>query len=156
MKLPFFIYKFLPQMYIKHLRSVGVKIGGDTMLFGEVLIDETSPSFVEIGSHCVLTDGVKVLVHGWIHPVLAHKYGVISEAVLAPKKVKIGNYVFLGTNALVLKGVTIGDNVIIGAGSVVTHDIPSDCVAAGNPCKVICSIDEYYEKLKSGVEEKGE
>lgn len=51
--------------------------------------------------------------------------------------VRIGNNVWLGMNAVVLPGVEIGSNVIIGAGSVVTGNIPPDCVAAGNPCKVI-------------------
>lgn len=149
MRLPFFVYKFFPQMYVKHLREVGVKIGANTAFFGAVLIDETHPNFVEIGSNCVFTDGVKVLVHGWVHPILAHKYGIISESVLAPRKVSVGNFVYFGTNTIVLPGVTIGDNVIVGAGSIVTHSIPSDCVAAGNPCRVLCSLDEYYEKLKA-------
>ena len=48
----------------------------------------------------------------------------------------------------ILKGVTIGDNCIIGLGSVITKDRPSNSVAAGCPCKVICSIDEYYEKRR--------
>ena len=51
--------------------------------------------------------------------------------------VKIGNNVWLGYGVKVLKGVTIGENTVIGAGSIVTHDIPANVMAAGNPCKVI-------------------
>ena len=51
--------------------------------------------------------------------------------------IKIGEDCWLGGNVTVCPGVTIGDRTVIGAGSVVTHDIPSDCMAAGNPCKVI-------------------
>lgn len=58
------------------------------------------------------------------------------------KPVAIGNNVFIGTGVKILKGVHIGDNSIIGAGSIVTKDIPSNVVAAGNPCKVIKSIDQ--------------
>lgn len=47
-----------------------------------------------------------------------------------------------------LKGVTIGDNCIIGLGSIVTKDIPANSVAAGVPCRVVCSIDEYYPKRR--------
>lgn len=51
--------------------------------------------------------------------------------------IEIGNNVLIGVNSIILKGVTIGDRSIIGAGSVVTKSIPSDCIAAGNPCHVI-------------------
>ena len=53
------------------------------------------------------------------------------------KPIKIGNDVWIGGNVCVMPGVTIGDNVVIGAGSVVTKDIPSNVVAVGNPCKVM-------------------
>lgn len=54
--------------------------------------------------------------------------------------IKVGNNVWLGGNVTVLSGVSIGDNCVIGAGSVVTKDIPENSVAVGNPCKVIRSI----------------
>jgi acetyltransferase-like isoleucine patch superfamily enzyme len=53
------------------------------------------------------------------------------------KPVKIGDDVLIGARTMVLKGVTIGDRSVIGAGSIVTQDIPSDCIAVGNPCKII-------------------
>lgn len=56
------------------------------------------------------------------------------------KKIKIGNDVWIGGNTVVLPGVTIGDNVVIGAGSVVTKNIPSNSLAFGNPCKVVRNI----------------
>ena len=57
------------------------------------------------------------------------------------KPVTIGNNVWITTNVTLLPGVTIGDNTIIGAGSVVTRDIPSNVFAAGNPCRVIKEIN---------------
>jgi acetyltransferase-like isoleucine patch superfamily enzyme len=62
------------------------------------------------------------------------------------KPIVIGNNVFLGYSAIVLKGVTIGDNSVIGANSVVTSNIPADVIAAGNPCKVISSLRSREEK----------
>lgn len=53
------------------------------------------------------------------------------------KPVFIGKHVLIGCNSLTMKGVTIGDGAIIGAGSVVTKDVPSGCLAAGNPAKII-------------------
>ena len=63
--------------------------------------------------------------------------------------VKIGDNVFIGMQTTILKGVHIGNNVIIGANSLVNKDIPDNCVAAGNPCKVIMSLEEYHEKRKA-------
>ena len=61
---------------------------------------------------------------------------------MGTKPIKIGNNVWIGGNVIVLPGVNIGDNVVIGAGSVVTKDIPANCVAVGNPCRVIRKINE--------------
>ncbi|KYF69507.1 sugar O-acetyltransferase [Sorangium cellulosum] len=59
----------------------------------------------------------------------------------AAKPIKIGNNVWLGGGAIVLPGVTIGDNTVVGAGSVVTRDLPANVIAVGNPARVIRSID---------------
>lgn len=61
--------------------------------------------------------------------------------------VTIGNNCWIGANSVICPGVTIGENTVIGAGSVVTKDIPANCVAAGNPCKVIRMIDERDEQF---------
>lgn len=58
----------------------------------------------------------------------------------------IGNNCWIGANSVICLGVTIGENTVIGAGSVVTKDIPANCVAAGNPCRVIREIDENDQK----------
>lgn len=63
-------------------------------------------------------------------------------------QIKVGKNCFIGCRSTILPGVTIGDNCIIGAGSVVNRDIPANSVAAGVPCRVICTIEEYKEKHK--------
>lgn len=69
---------------------------------------------------------------------------------LAPRGgVSIGDNVFIGANVTILKGVHIGNNVIIGACSLVNKDIPDNCVAVGTPCHPIMSLDDYYKKRKS-------
>ncbi len=65
------------------------------------------------------------------------------------KPIVIGDDVYIGTRTTLLPGVTIGNNVVIGACSVDTRDIPSNSVAAGNPARVIKTADEYFEKIKS-------
>ena len=84
-----------------------------------------------------------------------HDHDYRAEGGLAAMKyktapVEIGNNVWIGADVTVLPGVTIGDNTVIGAGSVVTRDIPSGVVAVGNPCRVLREIteeDNYKYKL---------
>ncbi len=81
-----------------------------------------------------------------LHPMLPEERRVMFEADGTPrhlcyaKPVKIGNDCWFGANVVVCPGVTIGDNCVIGAGSVVTKDIPADSFAAGSPCRVIRAI----------------
>jgi acetyltransferase-like isoleucine patch superfamily enzyme len=137
--------------YISFLKKKGVTIGEGTRFFGHVFIDYTRPCLVEIGRKCNLTDGVKLLTHSYDWAVLREKFG---EVLCSSGKVVLQDNVFVGFNAIILKGVTIGKNTIIGAGSVVTHSIPSNCVAAGNPCKIIMTLEEYHEKRKAAYVEE--
>ncbi len=98
---------------------------------------------IKIGNNCQIAPNVAIYTAGHpVHPVSrnsAYEYG---------KEVTIGDNVWLGGNTVVCPGVHIGSNVVIGAGSVVTKDIPDWCIAAGNPCKVIRKItDEDKRKL---------
>ena len=100
---------------------------------------------VVIGDNCQMGPNVSIYTAGHpVHPVArnsAYEYGI---------EVTIGDNVWIGGNTVILPGVHIGSNTVIGAGSVVTHDIPDWVVAAGNPCKVIRKITEedfgYYYK----------
>lgn len=144
------------ESYISHLRAKGARIGKGTMLFGssKILIDETRAWLIEIGENVQITKGVTILTHGYDWYVLK---GVYGEILGSSGKVKIGNNVFIGMDSTILKGVTIGDNTIIGAGSVVTRDIPENCVAVGNPAKPVMTLEEYYEKrVKAQYEEAAE
>lgn len=67
------------------------------------------------------------------HPI---EVGLRNKGLEYARPIKVGNNVWFGGNVVVLPGVTIGDNVVIGAGSVVTNDIPANVIAYGNPCKV--------------------
>lgn len=67
-------------------------------------------------------------------------------------RVTIGNNVSFGQNVMVLKGVTIGDNSFIGAGSIVTKDIPAGSIAVGAPCKVIMTLEEFHTKREKTIE----
>lgn len=133
--------------YIKFLRSKGIKIGNNCIVFDpkSASIDFSRPSLLEIGDKVFLHKGITIMTHDFASYVFINKY---NEFIPSHGKIKIGNNVWFGCNCTVLKGVTIGNNCIIGTGSVVTRNIPDNSVAIGSPAKVICSIDEYFEKRK--------
>ena len=134
--------------YIKYLRKIGMKIGNETKIYSprNVIIDEQKPWLIEIGNNVQITDGVRILTHGYDWSVLKVKYG---EVFGSAGKVKIGNNVFIGVNSTILKGVIIGDNVIIGANSLVNKDCIEEGVYAGNPVRYIMSLEDYRLKRDS-------
>ena len=140
-----------PKLYVRYLRRMGVRIGEYSPIRPSIKIDITRPCLVEIGNHCVITGGVTLSTHGFDLAVLREKYG---EFLCSSGKIVLEDNVFIGTNAIILKGVTIGKDSIIGAGSVVTRDIPPGSVAAGNPCRVIMTVEQYYQKRKAVYQEE--
>lgn len=105
---------------------------------------------VEIGENTMLGANVTITDTDFhsLHPV--HRGGHTHPTVgVAP--VSIGKRVLIGTNAIVLKGVTIGDNSVIGAGSVVTKSIPENTIAAGNPCRVLRSLTQEELQGSSAI-----
>ena len=90
---------------------------------------------VKIGDNVFV--GPNVGIYTPCHPIDAKERMTFKEWA---EPVTIGNDVWLGGNVTILPGVSIGNNVVIGAGSVVTKDIPSNCVAVGNPCKPVKSL----------------
>lgn len=140
-------HKYSSEAYIQYLKNKGMRIGKGTVIFAprNVTIDETRPWLIEIGNNVQITKNVTILTHGYDWSVLKEKYG---DVLGSSGKVKIGDNCFIGMNATILKGINIGKNVIIGANSLVNKDVPDNVVIAGNPAKVIMTIEEYYEKRK--------
>lgn len=92
---------------------------------------------VEIGARTLL--GPTVQIYTAIHPLDAQQRAAYVETA---KPVILGCNVWIGGGAILLPGVTVGDNAVVGAGSVVAKDVPADCVVVGNPAKVIRKIME--------------
>jgi acetyltransferase-like isoleucine patch superfamily enzyme len=136
------------ERFTKYLRKKGMRIGENVIFTNRSTldIDLHKPTLVEIGDNVFINRGFSLLTHDYVSHVFLNVY---SDYVSSTGKVTIGNNVVFGRNVSILKGVSIGDNVFIGFGSVVTKDIPSNCVSVGVPAKVICSLDEYYSKRKS-------
>ena len=112
-----------------------ISIGDDVYInFGCVILD-CGP--VTIGNQVLI--GPNVGIYDANHALNAQER---MDGALIPGKIRIGNRVWIGGGTIILPGVTIGDDTVIGAGSIVTHDIPSGVVAVGNPCRVLRKLTE--------------
>ncbi len=103
--------------------------------FNLTMVDDTH---IYVGDSTMLGPNVVLATAG--HPILPE---LREQAYQYNVPVRIGRNCWLGAGVLVMPGVTIGDNTVIGAGSVVTKDIPAGVVAIGNPCKVLREINEH-------------
>lgn len=109
----------------------------------------TEPYLLSFGDNVHIASGVTFVSHD----ITNFMFNYMDHTNKYKKRVgpiKLGNNVFGGSNSTILYDVEIGNNVIIGAGSLVNKDIPEGVVAAGVPCKVIGSFDNYKNKIKSG------
>lgn len=137
-----------PPVYFSYGTNIHI---GDNFYanFNFTIVDDYT---VTIGDNVLIAPNVTISVTG--HPV-HHELRKAGEMFSFP--VTIGNNVWIGSNVVINPGITIGDNSVIGAGSVVTKDIPPDVVAVGVPCKVIRTITDrdkeyYYKDFKIGME----
>ena len=112
--------------------------------FNLTLVDDTH---IYVGDYTMIGPNVTLATAG--HPILP---ALREEVYQFNLPVRIGRNCWLGAGVIVLPGITIGDNTVVGAGSVVTRDLPSGVVAAGNPCRVLREIGErdrlYYWRDK--------
>ena len=119
----------LPQTRARVLKMGGVKIEGRAIIYKGVSIDSVAPDRIFIGEGTAITAGTKILTH-FLDPNKAGNQFRIGD-------VHIGKNCFIGVNSVICNSVSIGDGVIIGAGSIVTKNIPSYQVWAGNPAHYI-------------------
>ena len=143
------LYKTMFWSLEKQAIRAGVKVGKNNFIASRFW--DSEPYLITVGNNCQITNGVKFYTHG----------GGGSVRKTYPKfdtfgKIKIGDYVYIGSGAKIMPGVTIGDNVIVAAGSIVTKSIPSNVVVGGNPAKYICTIEDYIERnMKYNLDSKG-
>jgi acetyltransferase-like isoleucine patch superfamily enzyme len=133
---------------IKFARKQGVQIGKQCRLLNiHSKTFGSEPYLIKIGDHVTVTSGVRFINHDggmWVfreHEPDIELFGTIE----------IGNNVFIGMDTLILPGVKIGDNCVIGAGSIVTRSIEANSVAVGAPAKPIKTISEYRQSVEEKV-----
>ncbi len=107
--------------------------------FGLTLVDDTH---IYVGDLCMFGPNVVIATAG--HPILPE---LRAQGLQYNAPVRIGKNCWIGAGALIMPGVTIGDNTVVGAGSVVTKDLPSNVVAVGNPCRVLRPVGEHDREV---------
>ncbi len=127
---------------IRTLREMGVQIGEKCRIYTSNFGSE--PWLIHIGDHVCISNDVTFVNHDLTYP-FQDKYA--SLTAFGP--IEIRDNCQIGVRATILPHVTIGPNAIVGACSVVTGDIPPNTVAAGNPARVICTLEEYEQKCRT-------
>ena len=159
--------KLIPSARIRNIRGDTrcIKVGDHTLVAGELLVFSHGGD-ISIGEWCYIGEGARVWSSGSIHigdrVLISHNVNIFDSLThplnarmrhaqfkaimqsghprsidLGERPVSVGNDVWIGANACVLRGVTIGEGAIVGAGAVVTHDVPPFTLVAGNPARVI-------------------
>ena len=134
----------LKQATIEAAKNRGLKIGENLYVQG-VPNFGSEPFLIEIGNHVTLAEGVSFINHGGD--------ALVTKRIEKYKdgrnfgRIKIGNNTFIGKGTILMPGISIGNNCIIGSLSVVSSSVPDNSVYAGTPVKFICTIDEYGERL---------
>jgi len=130
-------------LYLKRQQQNGLKLGKNVRLERDAYIDHEFCWLISIGDDCIISSGVKILAHDASH--------YWHSGTTKVDKVTIGCRTFVGANSIILPGVKIGSNSIIGAGSVVTKDVPDRSVVAGNPARLISTIPSFVEKHRTNL-----
>jgi acetyltransferase-like isoleucine patch superfamily enzyme len=132
----------------EYFREQGAIVGDDCRILIRALSSE--PWLVRIGRHCTLSIEVALVTHdgsAWLfteeHPSV-QSFGPIN----------IGDNCFIGARAVIMPGITIGSNSVVGAGSIVTKDVPPNTVVAGVPARPICDTEQLKQKMLATWEQQ--
>jgi acetyltransferase-like isoleucine patch superfamily enzyme len=127
---------------VEYARRIGVNIQGAVVIYGSSYnMFSTEPYLVTIGDNVYISVGASFVCHDG--STLPFRRDIPDLELAAP--IVVGNNIFIGKGALVLPGVTIGDNCIVGAHAVVTRSVMEGSVVAGNPARVVKKTSEFLE-----------
>lgn len=110
---------------IYYRRLLGMSVHESALISLKAKLDKTNPRGIHIGEFSHVAFGATILTHDMVRRLHANTY--------------VGRCCFIGANSIILPGVSVGNNVIVAAGAVVTKDVPDNCIVGGNPAKVIKS-----------------
>ena len=141
-------YLLIKRDPVAFARKIGVQVGRDCRLLNtHARTFGSEPYLIRIGNHVTITSGVRFINHDGGMWVFRNEEPDIELF----GAIEIGSNVFIGMDTLILPGVKIGDNCVIGAGSIVTRSIEPNTVALGAPARPLKSISEYRQSVKGKV-----
>jgi acetyltransferase-like isoleucine patch superfamily enzyme len=137
-------YRFVHKFEMKRLQKNGLRMGKNIIVFNSEDDYGYNPHLISIGNNCVITSGVKFITNPGI--INNGFQGRNKAEDLKQAEIIVHDNCFIGLNAIIMPGVSIGPNVVVGAGAVVMEDIEPDRCVAGNPAKVTCTL-QFYERI---------
>lgn len=134
-------------LYIQGLRNRGLNLGVNVQFAGDVFLDPSHCFLINIGNNVTFAPNVRLIAHD------ASTKQFLGFTRIG--MVTIRDDCFIGDSVVILPGVTIGPHAIVGAGSVVSKDVPQNSVVVGCPARVMCTLEEYLSKRKKAAEDIG-
>lgn len=133
---------------VAYLRYLGVRIGEGCDLLNGIKDFGSEPWLIELGNRVTLAHGVVLITHDGASRLFRQSIPGSSRWGNRFGTIQICDNCFVGVNAIILPGVTIGPDSIVGAGSIVTRDVPPQSVVAGAPAQRICALADYVERYQ--------
>lgn len=140
------LLKYKKQSYINSLINKGLRLGENVEIIADFFFDPSHCYLISIGNNSTICPNVRLIAHD------ASTKTFLGYTKLG--KINIKENCFIGDSSIILPGVTIGPNSIVGAGAIVTKDVPEGKIATGNPARVIATLEDYINKIKELSKDK--
>ncbi len=128
------------EKYLNGLINNGLQLGKNVEIISDYFFDPSHCFLISIGDNCTIAPNVRLIAHD------ASTFKLLGYTKIG--KIEIKENCFIGDSTIVLPNIKIGPNSIVGSGSVVTKDVPPNTIVAGNPAKVITTVEKYIRKIE--------